>query len=128
MGEAASVIATIHSLLKDPCITLDDIGVISPYNGQVRAISERAIEEGWIDDMNHSPISTNNLSNDESMNNKSSSLGQLEVRSVDGFQGREKEVIIITTVRSNLNNSVGFLVDWRRLNVAITRAKRGLIG
>ncbi|MDK2886618.1 MAG: hypothetical protein PWP54_1177 [Thermosipho sp. (in: thermotogales)] len=51
----------------------------------------------------------------------------VEVNTVDGFQGREKEVIIISFVRSNTKKELGFLTDLRRLNVSITRSKRKLI-
>lgn len=51
----------------------------------------------------------------------------LEIGTVDGFQGREKEVVIVDLVRSNTRGQLGFLRDVRRTNVAITRAKRQLI-
>ena len=52
---------------------------------------------------------------------------QLEIASVDSFQGREKEYVVLTCVRSNDQLGIGFLNDWRRLNVALTRARRGVM-
>ena len=51
----------------------------------------------------------------------------IEIGTVDGFQGREKEIILISTVRCNDDHSIGFLSEKRRMNVAITRAKMLLI-
>ncbi|CAG5957934.1 unnamed protein product [Menidia menidia] len=48
----------------------------------------------------------------------------LEIKSVDGFQGREKEAVVLSLVRSNRKGEVGFLAEDRRINVAVTRARR----
>lgn len=78
-----------------------DVGVISPYSAQVKTIRVAL--------------------------SKREGCQEVEVNTVDGFQGREKDVIILCAVRSNNENRVGFLSDWRRLNVAITRARCALI-
>ena len=96
-GEAKLVLIHITQLIKSG-IRQDQIAVISPYNLQVELL--RTI-----------------------LNTK---YPQIEVKSVDGFQGREKEAIILSLVRSNKIGEVGFLADQRRINVAITRARRHL--
>ena len=83
--------------LADCGIPLDSIAVIAPYAAQVRLIRAQR------------PSS------------------ELEVDTVDGFQGREKEAVVITLVRSNRTGEIGFLADERRMNVALTRARRKLI-
>jgi predicted DNA helicase len=73
------------------------IAVISPYKAQV----ERLRDLGYDD--------------------------ELEIDTVDGFQGREKDVVVMSLVRSNQSGAIGFLTDERRLNVSLTRARRKLI-
>src|SRR5690606_28166849 len=51
----------------------------------------------------------------------------LTVDSIDAFQGQERDVIVISLVRSNAEGEIGFLADTRRMNVALTRAKRKLM-
>ncbi len=77
-----------------------EVAVISPYDAQVQRLRQRLaaeVERG------------------------------LEVDTVDGFQGREKEAVIVSLVRSNDAGEVGFLADVRRMNVAITRARSKLV-
>jgi hypothetical protein len=105
--EAAKVLSVVNDLLAIGDLQPNDIGVISPYNGQVRELTRLFEMAGGRD--------------------AGQPYAGLEIKSVDGYQGREKEVIVFSTVRANDQGEVGFLADYRRLNVAITRAKRGLI-
>eukprot|EP00929_Paragymnodinium_shiwhaense_P107467 TRINITY_DN7357_c0_g2_i1.p1 TRINITY_DN7357_c0_g2~~TRINITY_DN7357_c0_g2_i1.p1 ORF type:complete len:839 (-),score=208.07 TRINITY_DN7357_c0_g2_i1:31-2547(-) len=93
-GESDVVCTIVRRLVRQT--SPRDIGVISPYSGQVARLKRQL-------------------------------LSSVEVHTVDGYQGREKPIIIVSCVRSNLRGSVGFLSDYRRLNVALTRAQRGLI-
>eukprot|EP00931_Biecheleriopsis_adriatica_P074310 TRINITY_DN48398_c0_g1_i1.p1 TRINITY_DN48398_c0_g1~~TRINITY_DN48398_c0_g1_i1.p1 ORF type:complete len:858 (-),score=157.50 TRINITY_DN48398_c0_g1_i1:43-2256(-) len=94
-AEAQKVAEVLRQLLSGG-LKAADIGVITPYQEQVKLLS-RCLPAG------------------------------IEVSSVDGFQGREKEVICVSTVRANASGSIGFLKDRRRTNVTITRARRGLV-
>lgn len=51
----------------------------------------------------------------------------VKVSSIDGFQGREADIVVFVTVRCNENREIGFLKDLRRMDVALTRARAGLI-
>jgi ATP-dependent RNA/DNA helicase IGHMBP2 len=100
-GEAQVVIRQIKDLTAQG-VNAENIAVISPYQAQVKWIVQKMDDQG---------------------------LGGLDVEidSVDSFQGREKEAVILSLVRSNLEGDLGFLKDVRRMNVAMTRAKRKLI-
>jgi superfamily I DNA and/or RNA helicase len=54
-------------------------------------------------------------------------LPQIAVKTIDGFQGQERDIIYISMVRSNEELEIGFLSDTRRMNVALTRAKKKLV-
>ncbi|MBN3300550.1 SMBP2 protein, partial [Amia calva] len=96
-GEADIVALHINSL-TEAGIKAKDIAVIAPYNLQV--------------DMLRQQLSLKHP--------------DLEIKSVDGFQGREKEAVVLSLVRSNRKGEVGFLAEDRRINVAVTRARRHL--
>ena len=87
-------------------VTPDQIGVVTPYEGQRSFVVNHMQLHGKL---------------------KKEFYKEVEVASVDAFQGREKDYIILSCVRSNEHQGIGFLSDPRRLNVALTRAKYGLV-
>ncbi|CAG9329050.1 unnamed protein product [Blepharisma stoltei] len=97
----ADFVYRLYSLLGNRiCNRNARIGIISPYKGQVQYIKDLLYE-----------------------NFGSSWKKNCEISSVDGFQGREVDLVILSAVRSE---SIGFLRDERRMNVAISRAKYGI--
>ena len=93
----ANIVCTIVDGFLKMKVSPGEIGVITPYDDQVDLLKRMIKNEG------------------------------IKVSSVDGFQGREKEIIILSLVRSNKRKDVGFLMDERRLNVSLTRAKSKLV-
>ena len=97
-GEASIVASHVKALMKLG-LRAEDIAVITPYNGQVELLRQLLLPD----------------------------VPRLEIRSVDGFQGGEREAVVLSLVRSSEGggrDGVGFLRDARRLNVAVTRARR----
>jgi len=102
--EATLVVKALDRLIKAG-VSSEEIAVISPYNAQVKLLNGMILGD----------------------KNDPGNLKGLEIDSVDAFQGREKEVVIVSLVRSNHEGQLGFLNDTRRMNVAMTRARRKLI-
>jgi hypothetical protein len=102
-AEAAAAYDAVEALLKGGQCRISDIAVVTPYAAQARLI-RRMLKQLT-----------------------QSHQGYVEVSSVDGFQGREKEAVVFSAVRSNPYGGVGFVKDWRRVNVSFTRARRALI-
>ena len=100
-GEATIVASHVLLLLKSG-VKASDIAVISPYAAQVRLL--RAVFSSALEDVQDS--------------------ASVEVSSIDAFQGREAQAVVISMVRANQARDVGFLADARRMNVAVSRAKR----
>jgi len=92
-----------HFIQKQGCYKEQSIGIISPYSEQVKFLRNKIEEDDLFSGFD------------------------ITVNSIDGFQGQEKDAIYISLVRSNAAGDIGFLKDERRLNVAMTRAKKKLI-
>lgn len=108
-NEVSEVENIIQRVLAANELRAGEIGVITPYSAQVKQLKQCVSMLMTL--CAHDPLSK----------------GNIEVGSVDGFQGREKDLIILSTVRANAHGNLGFLTDPRRLNVAITRPRRGLV-
>ena len=102
----ASMVEKIATKFIKAGIKPDQIGIITPYEGQRAYLVQYMQYSGSL----HQKI-----------------YQEIEVASVDAFQGREKDIIILSCVRANEHQGIGFLNDPRRLNVALTRAKYGTI-
>ena len=98
-GEAALCVAEVERVLALG-VPPSGVAVISPYDAQVQRLRE--LLAGHLE-------------------------AGLEVDTVDGFQGREKDAVVVSLVRSNEDGEVGFLSDVRRMNVALTRARSKLV-
>lgn len=88
--------------------------MIAPYTAQVRKITEYLLSDPTRQENFKLLLGPERVKELES----------IEVKTVDGFEGREKDVVICSMVRCNPGGWVGFLGDWRRLNVALTRARK----
>ena len=111
-GEAGVLLRHLAALLKglpkpdkEMLEASPSIGVISPYKDQVKRLRREAAEAKALWPW----------------------LKRISVDSVDGFQGQERDIIYISLVRSNEKSEIGFLGDTRRMNVALTRARKKLV-
>lgn len=82
-----------------------DVGIISPYRAQVQYLRRLLMKKEFFKPFRR----------------------QISVNTVDGFQGQERDIIVLSMVRSNDDGQIGFLRDLRRMNVAITRARMKVI-
>ncbi|KAG1736198.1 P-loop containing nucleoside triphosphate hydrolase protein [Suillus lakei] len=116
-NEAHIVCSIVEDLLlQNENLLGANIGVIAPYAAQI-SLLYRLLNT----DAKYRKRFASTLGDHRMMQ-----LSSIEVKTVDGFEGREKDVIIFSTVRNNASGYIGFLADRRRLNVGLTRAKRGL--
>ncbi|AAS54598.2 AGR108Cp [Eremothecium gossypii ATCC 10895] len=115
LAEADFVCATLRKLVSKKHVPPSQIGVITPYVAQRDAIASRLARDTTL----AAHVTMHEVADPDSK--------QLMVASVDAFQGHERAFIIFSCVRSNSDGQLGFVSDRRRMNVALTRARNGLI-
>ena len=134
-GDAARVIELLKGVLSAGELSAAQVGIVTPYSAQVRLLRQL-----WREACHQATAAAPKKGSSappEPTDTAAAAAAalaaacadprSLEIASVDNFQGREKELIIFSAVRANARGAVGFLSDWRRLNVMLTRARRGLL-
>ena len=109
------LLGTVHAQTSRQNLKGSDIGIIAPYVAQISLLTRLLNTDAKYRERFEARLGQ-----------RANQLSQIEIKTVDGFEGREKEVVIFSTVRNNSTGHIGFLADRRRLNVGLTRAKRGL--
>lgn len=128
LGEVAFIERVLEHLIQVMHVKRSEIGVITPYRGQRDLVSNLLALNRLINPSGESrTVETNRDEFDESKTVTIHSVSDIMIASIDAFQGREKDFMVMSCVRSNEKNSIGFLKERRRLNVALTRAKYGLV-
>lgn len=128
-GEIAMLEKVLAMLIYDKGIPRTEIGIITPYRGQRDLISATLVRNDLINPTKEEvrvEIDRDDFFN-ESKPVTIHTVAGIMTASVDAFQGREKNFLVMSCVRSNPENKIGFLSDARRMNVALTRAKYGLV-
>lgn len=119
----------LTNLIYEKGVQRSEIGVITPYRGQRDLISSTLVKNELINPEKAElqiEVDRDDIFND-SKPVTIHMVSDIMIASIDAFQGREKDFMVMSCVRSNEQNKIGFLNDARRMNVALTRARYGLI-
>ncbi|CUS22551.1 LAQU0S06e00628g1_1 [Lachancea quebecensis] len=134
--EAGYILAVLHKLILEKGVKRDEIGVITPYSSQRDLISEMLVKDPIVNPsgkaMEQEMDKDDALGGGDSVSGSANKVtinivNGVYVATVDSFQGHEKSFVVFSCVRNNSENKIGFVKDRRRMNVALTRAKNGLV-
>lgn len=129
IGEATLIVKVLCKLIFDKGVPKSDIGVITPYSAQRDEVSAM-LQANEMINPDKDDVSIKVDKEEYFGDAKPVSIhvvAGIMVASVDAFQGREKDFIVMSCVRSNRVKDIGFVKDRRRMNVGLTRARFGLI-
>lgn len=133
--ECDAIVKVIYKLIMDKGVKHDQIGVITPYSAQRDLISETLVEDDVVNpgrvameqERDEADLLDAGIGRSNGGKNTINIINGVYVATIDSFQGHEKEFVIFSCVRNNKENRIGFASDKKRMNVALTRAKNGLI-